>query len=521
MRTSLKLIKITVILAALSFLSCEIKNPVEGVKVLFNANQAETFISIAALNGSTMQPVGLTGGANTMDVSVSGLGSGFINNIMGSAAGSGPIRSAFGIMNFAVSNSFIPSQSNPLNINLTIQVPGFLTSNIPITLTSTGGHSFTCVLTSLTNPGDGIEIVTEPILNVTSSGTSVLKTFSSGSDNISGTGVSLTIPQGTTFLDADENPLTGNFNATIAYFNPTSENALRSFPGSFFVNTDQGRKMFSTAGFAAIEIIQQGTNKKVEKFGKPVQLTITIPSSIKNLDTSAPIKEDDTIPIWSMDSENGTWLAEGTGIVDINNEGKFAITTNITHLSWWNWDWIWGNYCQIGMRLCIDGCFSSVLLVATNLFDGRYIASWWIASTDPCVNMIYVPANYPVRIDAYTHWGGTKIGSINIDDLCGEDLTLVLNQQTGQNVDVVIEGYCPNDPDVVVRPSIDIWIYDFTTGWRYGGYMRNGKVTFKCLKVPNTYIFAVWYDNNWYQEPYDVTQTSYYYSFDFPPDLCN
>ncbi|MCY1513809.1 hypothetical protein D9M68_483240 [compost metagenome] len=51
--------------------------------------------------------------------------------------------------------------------------------------------------------------------------------------------------------------------------------------------------------------------------------------------TKQPIKENETIPMWSLNTETGQWKQEGTATVVKNPDGKLVGRMQITHLSDW------------------------------------------------------------------------------------------------------------------------------------------------------------------------------------------
>ncbi|MDO6805480.1 hypothetical protein Q4595_23710, partial [Wenyingzhuangia sp. 1_MG-2023] len=51
-------------------------------------------------------------------------------------------------------------------------------------------------------------------------------------------GIGISLPANTTLTDIDGNLLSGNLHVEIAYFDPTEDSALDSFPGGFSVGSD-------------------------------------------------------------------------------------------------------------------------------------------------------------------------------------------------------------------------------------------------------------------------------------------
>ncbi|WP_125558270.1 hypothetical protein [Pseudoalteromonas rubra] len=203
-------------------------------------------------------------------------------------------------------------------------------------------------------------------------------------------GVTVTVKNGTQFLDADNQPLTSAPTVTVAYFaneaqrnaNETddvaaTESAIDAFPGGLALTVAQNETTnidgaFSTGGFVAIEMVDEEGNK-VSKFGEgnSIQVAMKVDQATSNPcpqvfdgegtvaaaaegdnglfengvcktnPTSRPIAVNDIFPVWSYNEDAGEWSFESYGVVTADedeNASTFNVVVDVNHLSYWNLD---------------------------------------------------------------------------------------------------------------------------------------------------------------------------------------
>lgn len=165
-------------------------------------------------------------------------------------------------------------------------------------------------------------------------------------------GIGISLPANTTLTDIDGNLLSGNLHVEIAYFDPTEDSALDSFPGGFSVGSDtdmtdssDGEGFFMTAGFLAVDIIDEN-NQKAHQLGTTADLVFRIPDDIINPETGEPVKIGDVIPVWSHNETTGQWgMHDQEGIVTEDDQGLY-LSVQTDHLSYWNLDWHYSAKCM-------------------------------------------------------------------------------------------------------------------------------------------------------------------------------
>ena len=62
---------------------------------------------------------------------------------------------------------------------------------------------------------------------------------------------------------------------------------------------------------------------------------------------------------------------------------------------------------------------------------------------------------------------------------------------------VDISGFCPNKPDLIIRPAFGVWFRSLDNFcWRYSE-QKNGFAEICDVELGNTYVVGTYYDNVW------------------------
>ena len=235
--------------------------------------------------------------------------------------------------------------------------------------------------------------------------------------------------------------------------------------------------IFIPAAFVSVEITDE-SGKNAKTFDKPVEVSLQIPGDTYNPETDTTIRNGDILPIWNYDEEKATWLYYTGGTVSGPDEnGNFDIPFTVTHFSYWaaGWEDKASEMCEEGLTIHIIGEFTTVEVRIFKQSDGAYFSSLGkrVNSTDPFVHLPKSPRNIPVTIEAW--YGFDIVGSVNIENLCGEDVNLEV-EIPGKVVSFSVEVYDNNDPEKRMRPNRGIYI-DENGSRKYVGYMKDGEIT--------------------------------------------
>ena len=498
--------------------SCDIKNPVDGIEVRIKNIPRTTTIRVEFADAKTGQQIldkidVKFGGPNAADVIT-------VNNKTLTETSTNE-----GVVFFAVNDAKIPDAQNPVNVLVIANSTNYIPTSQLVGITKSGANYFTINMTNVSASQQPTGVETNAKNNVsstnTSTGTSQPITVATNEGNPTQNGATLTVPQGTILKDASGNKLTGNVNARVTYFNPTEEQALKTFPGGLTVNTNtRGVGNFTSAGFTAVNLTVGGN--RVEQFeGGNVSVAFDVPNEVFNPETGQKVKVGDKIPMWSYDEVNGTWKKEGDYTISAaKTKGgtKLRVVKNdIKHLSYYNLDWFYGNYCTYGRTFTVtaSSCYTWLYetLYRKNADGTRtYWKEGWIYLGDGSgeLTLLNAPQGVQAEVDLYDYppsWGGRFIKTVFIDDLCnGPAMEISLECPCdGQPVEVNVEAVCKNSGNRLTQGTIDIEILK-DGRWQYLGTLKDGYMKVDCLRF-GSYSFRVYYDGKWYETTYEVNQT--------------
>lgn len=508
-RISLTIFSFLLISASVIYLqSCDIKSPTENVKVLFNTDGPTTGGSISFYDAKTSAMI------SSPNVTVKFIGSnaGKITDLSKNASVS--FSSSNGIISFGLAEGTVL----PMEVSVLIAANGYLTTSMPVTITSQGYSAFNMYMVNIANPPDGVSIAQFGNAGTCSTTGALSSEVSLNTSLTNGTGgiCKIRLPAGTIITDNLNNPLYGQLSALLAYFDPTKETALRCFPGGLNLTRDTVMK---SAGFALFEITD-ASGKEAKKFPlTQPQITIEIPNNAVNL-TGAPVQIGDAIPVFSYETSAGTWSHEPIGVVAAGSNSNKAISFNTSHLSYWNLDYVQGGNCLTSrtIRFAQTGGCSSVPLEVKLYFVAGSTETYYKTiikpASDNTMTFYYAPsANMKIKL----YYNGTLVGTSDVVSLCsGGDLTLTYSVPTLQSITGTVTGICSNNPDVIVHPSFPVYYKrSGTDTWFYLGYMVNGSLTQYCGEF-GTYDFMTYYNGSAiYANNISITTTNPAFSFTF------
>ncbi len=281
------------------------------------------------------------------------------------------------------------------------------------------------------------------------------------------------IPVNTILLDEDGNPIV-NATLKVTSFDPSSPKALQAYPGGLNVMADatgfngatgEQEINFKTAGFVAIEIAGDN-DKRVKTFSQDVEVAMQFKVGTTDGDGKV-IAPNDAVPIWSYDENTGKWRYEedGTAVLNSNDSTLMDVVYNITHLSYYNLDWHYGNVCSANINVIDNNNINAlnsvdhftVSIPGANLF--RTVNPWGSTANGDLV-LYNVPSGYQGTVTAYDA-NGIVLGSVGPTDLCGgvvgtggwtnenydNEVNLTIDDNT-IDVNVSMTFSCPNNVNI-------------------------------------------------------------------------
>lgn len=540
--------KITTILswffAAAFFLgagvSCKkITNPLDNMQLLIDYNLIKTTIDVHVTDAASGQLLSKEM-SNATTLTIAGRDAEAVVDVLGMTPENNQFAVNRGIANMALSPKlgYTPSETNRISYNIIVSLPGYLTTTQQVNITKTGRTFVNVEVIPLNDTPSGVVAIVEPGAATTLPGGQVAApatvTMPDGE-------ASLHIPEGVVMRDAQGNTLSGNLNVTVVHFDNTDPAALAAFPGGLTPtverldgNTESG--MFYSAGFVAIEIMDDQGRQASEFFDGTIALTSVVSPETYNPITQTNIAPGDIVPLWSLDESTGIWTEEGTAVVE-NNNGVLEFNIELTHLSYYNFDWFLGVMCEVGRPFVftanqpIEGSFllkGHVYRLDDNSFINTIMM--WVSTLEPVLTS-WVPQGVGVKIE----WDTENSPFISIapssqptivDDLCGSapvNVDLIVNNSTEfTTVTMEVSVFCVDDPDVVIKPSFTANCQNITSGGPVIPVeMVEGIAVVQGIKLGDTYLVWITYDGEEYSTEVVVTQDNYsYLDVEIPADIC-
>ncbi len=149
---------------------------------------------------------------------------------------------------------------------------------------------------------------------------------SSGGEVVLANGAKVSLPaNGVTKLQGGA--YAGNMQVYAAYIDPTSNDIVKTVPGSFMADDkDKNRVVLSSYGMIAVELESSAGEKLQIQTGSAATLTMPVPTALLS---SAPA----TISLWYVDEQTGIWKEQGTA-----QKTGSAYKGEVKHFSYWNCD---------------------------------------------------------------------------------------------------------------------------------------------------------------------------------------
>lgn len=499
--------KIGLGIALLLFLFCSCKKPMDGVNINVNTESLKSPMMLKFVNAKLMA----TNQPKNFNITIGGQNPGFV------FAGDGTKATKVnnGILELALDKSANPTPSNPIKFTVTANAPGFAPTTTNIIVTDVDKPEVIVInLAEYANMPSGTSLSnsTKTISNGTATTELVLTTPTSAGMTEK---TKITIPTGTSFLDADGKVIIANkLTAKVIHYGTTSEESLSAFPGGFYADNAigadglpiNGGVFFKTAGFLAIDLV--AGDKEVKGFTKPVDIEMEIENTLINPTTGLQVKENETIPLWSLNNETGQWRNEGTASFVKNSVGKLIAKAQISHLSYWNFDWYWGS-CNGGANrgtITINAPqYSSSefykLVAVTADRSYSYTKQIYVPNGTNRVNSVYNLPNIEGKFEIYNMSGKLLAESQIYPTLCGQNTVFKLPESTPPsivNVSLNLKVKC-SGKSLATGFNGYAYIYEINNyWWNYKFlYVQNGNVQ-SVFKTGAQYYIYVYRDRQWY-----------------------
>ncbi len=518
--------------------SCD-KTPIDNTKIVVNYDLINTKLNFKFIDGATGAQIGQSDKNTNVTITVTGPNKDVVLDITGVKLKNNSAESVNGFITLGLNpnTEYTPTADNPIEFTVVAQADGYISTSMPIRIYEEGNYQYRFAMVKLDAPPAGVTV--EQNMNAGN------LTNGQVADDITvqtnGAEASITFNQGMTMTDENGAPLDGNISVMVTHFDNLEDQSLAAFPGGLtpMVNQDGDVEsgVFYSAGFAAIEVTDASGKKAAQFSNGTATLEMIINPQTYNPETKGPVKPGDEIPLYSYDPETGSWTFEKTVVVEETAKG-LTVTTEISHLSYWNLDWFESDNCDYGITLNFtidqDLCTDSYLIgTIRKAEDNSFISMIYLYLKDgdeQQYQLMYAPSGIPVYIEweqdiysstpfVYT----VQPAILPIPDLCeNTEYNLSISAATiGPRITVNISAYCPDNPDYIIYPSFGGWYRPVDCYcWKYVN-MINGHVEICNVQIGETYIVGAYYYGEWYQKEITVTQTLYdFMNIELSPDVC-
>ena len=411
----------------------------EEVNTLPTLEEMKSSVSVAVNDAAKGSPISLSGNDDVI-LKITGASSNLIYNTMNEK------KSLFsgkkGVFSF-----YVKASTFPVTLTLVSQSEGYITSGKTVDV-GLGSNMFTIEMVKINEPPQSVAVVEEKITTDTNGEIQNSITIETPKKSATSGKTIVEIPAQTIIRDENGSPLTGNINTVVTYHDNLDEEALSTFPGGFSVDENtQGEAqqgILVSGGFTAVEMTDD-EGKKAENFSKPVSVTMEIPASTLNPDTKTSIQNGDTIPVWSYDDETGKWSFETKTVISgpLSN-GNFEATMLVTHLSYWNLDWLEFT-CEYSDIILQGGEGYNLRLVST-MPNGGYIRDFYTNGE----STLHLTRFGESTIKVY--YGDSKVGSITPSSIiCRGTVTVPINipsELKPMPVTVIVYNQCNENRSV-------------------------------------------------------------------------
>ncbi len=318
-------------LTVILFAGC--KNPAEDVQIIVDTDifKSPTLIQFTNAKAGSEGPKAFT-------VEITGPGASLVRTPTGGKV----FKTAEGLLNLFLDRIADPSPTNPVKFTVIANATGYAPTYQDVVIASaTDPTIYKVPMVEYANPtaGSGVIVSTRVITNgVTSTDISFTTATNAGMAQKS----DITVPTGTAFLDAAGQSVGGSqLEARIVYSGYATSGKFSNLAGGGFANNVIGANGQAIVGgvnlvpVGSLSINMFAGSKEVKSFTKPVSIDMEINGSTLNPNTNQPIKENEIIPQWSLNTETGQWKSEGNATIVKNTAGILVARMTINHLTDW------------------------------------------------------------------------------------------------------------------------------------------------------------------------------------------
>lgn len=463
-----------ILMIALLFSKCtlqedlnQLKGSLDSLQIVLGNPAFNTYVHVEFIDAKTKDYIS----GKTINVSLDGKNASDVYDNLGNSRAA--YSSNIGFIDFVIDPHAIDTTTIsdiPVEFDLTVEVDGYLGATQRIKINQPKLKIVTIELINLSSAPQGVSVAVNNNFGTSLSGTvsqTGVQTMNAGAQTV-------TVPGGTKLKDKDGNTISGVVKTEIVYFDPSSGEAVNSFPGgnnvSTVINNQEEQIQFISAGMFNVNITAGGTDVKTLENGG-ITLKTEVPATIINPNTGLPVKNGDPIELWSLDEGSGQWKLEKTDTIRLIG-GKLVLEETVKHLSSWNWDF-WRNTCTYGPKFIFKGDINDNITTTISVVGSSFNESTTEvinpSDTEPNINNYWDPKNYlqlystpsneaaTVTIKDTKNTYNFNPSTLNISNLCsGGPYEITVTKKLVQNfvtVNFDLTATSKTNASIVIKPN--------------------------------------------------------------------
>lgn len=453
------------LVAATSFYSCDLKDPLDGVQIVVNTDFIKTQMAVSFVDATTGLPI-----ERGVALSIGGEDQAQVVNI----GGRPEFNPQEGIITLALKQGVTPTESNPVSFTVSVSASGYLTSYQPVEVKADGMYMYEVKMINKNNLPDGA---------IQEEGTIVdnkITVFTKGKS---------------TGLKA------GSYTYDLIRYD-ASEGALNTLP---LPAVSSGNVL---APQVALHLVIKENGTEVDRLSNPVDVTLPL---------TAPLKAGTSLNVFSYDNASGLWTNEPVRAT-VGSDGK-SVTFPVSKIAYF---WAIGNAYtaeSVTMNVTSKAVGDEVYLFSYYM-NNEYAGSQQLnvlKGTSKLLSMS-IPAGATVRVTNYA-------GKVLYE---GAPANVALSNESSNVITFILKATCDTgDIGVQVIPSTLLYFREKGTGpWRTSS-VQSGENQLSDVKMGATYEVKVNYDRETYSgdlvpSQHVTGQQGAIYEFDFelPDDFC-
>ncbi len=146
----------------------------------------------------------------------------------------------------------------------------------------------------------------------------------------------------------------GEVTVTFTYFDPYEDNLLATpgdLSGLALADNNEaksGTEPTSLVSYGMLNVQMSDQNGDHIQLEEGVSAGVTMPITNGDLADTYHLSDGSEAPTWHFDTQNGTWIETGIGVVAEDEDGDLTFTFNANEFSWWNCDQGYVPSCAYG-----------------------------------------------------------------------------------------------------------------------------------------------------------------------------